>query len=176
MLDDKTVNFSHIKNSIESIDSYDDAFIDDIAKLGFVGEALTEAFSNGNIVHIRKCNRSGWNDSYYEFVDDNGFVCFYLVSRSANGNEEQVAYPTSYNVNRDSYDDYSRYVDSIYGPISAFLDMWNEYNESDNNLFDETVLVLGMIVTGIFAIIYLIIVFLSIQYQWYGVLFFAYFV
>lgn len=167
--DDEVFNFSTLKRSIESIGDYQAPFVDDLNRLGLISEALSSAITEGKKVDIEYATLNEWNNGGFDFAVD-GYVSFRLRIRTDASDEFYVYYPTVYRVGVDSWEEYRDYVKGIYRPIEAFLDIYNEYVESDNVITD-IVLVVGLIATALFAIIYILVVFLfdSIAMLW-GVL------
>lgn len=168
--DDEVFNFSGLKRSIESVQGYQEPFLDDLNRLGLISQALSSAITEGKKVDIEYATKNEWNYGGLDFATNDGYMSFRLRIRTDATDETYVYYPTTYRIGVDSWEDYRDYVKSIYSPVSAFLDIYNEYIDSDN-LFTDIILMIGLIGAGIFAIIYMLIVFLfdSIAMLW-GVL------
>lgn len=169
--DDMAFNFSTFKNAIEGISDYQDGFLNDITRLGLCSEALSSALTEGKKVDIEYATRNEWyNFPYSDFNSESGLAVFRLRIFTDATDEEYVLYPTSWEYGVDSWEEYRDYVVKMYQPIKAFVDIYNEYVEADG-FFEEIVLILGMIATALFAIIYMLVVFLfdSITMLW-GVL------
>lgn len=167
--DDEVFNFSTLKRSIESVGDYQGPFMNDLNRLGLISEALSSAITEGKKVDIEYATLNEWNNGGLEFAAD-GYVSFRLRIRTDASDETYVYYPTTFRIGEGSWEEYRDYVKGIYRPISAFLDIYNEYVDSDNVVTD-IILIVGLIATALFAIIYILVVFLfdSISMLW-GVL------
>lgn len=181
ILDDNSFNYSHIKNCFESVESYDDAFVTDISKLGFYGDIISTVVTDSLKAEIVYASDFEWSSGARGFVSPNGDVVFsvlyydedsFVTSRaSGSGGGRGISYyvdfPTPFNINSDGYSEYESYVQRTYFPIKLFINSYNDYLEADN-FFENMIAGIGVVSGGIFGIVFLLIVFLfdSISMIW----------
>lgn len=172
--DDEVFNFSTIKRSIEGISDYQDSFLADISRLGFLGEVLSLAVTEQKNVEILYATRFQYESSSQgrsEFVVDGETTIFKLrVYRSEFGAQyDDISFVTPITWSSDNYDEYLNYVDSLTRPIALFIDAWNSFVDAPwySVLLDS----IALVASGIYMIIYILIAFLfdSITMLW-GVL------
>lgn len=165
-VDDTVFNYSHIKRAIESVDNYDDQFVDDVSKLGLYGEILTHLVSDSAFTYLFYASEEQFDNRDRSVVSSSGYVSLIVIYETSDGYEE-VFFPTPINVNTDSYDDYVDYYERTLLPINRFVEAYNVYLEVDNVLL-EIIAIIGIIAGGIFGIFFLLFVFLfdSITMVW----------
>lgn len=174
-LNSNALKYSVIKRSIEALDGSADNFVTDFNHMGVLTQAVQYAVAENKKVYFEYATINEWNHGYTDFVSPDGYFTFRLRVRedtSGGYNETIIDFPTTYRIDftTGSYDDYRQYCKNIWRPIGGFIDQYNNYIDhmDDDIWLGDFWAILPLIPTGLFAIIYVLIIFLfdSVAVVW----------